>query len=381
VEVFLSGGFKRTEGEEVSYQLEGFYDPFPVDRERVLPIERVREEHFDVLVSAHTSDTLFPKSVGKTVQIFHGVSFKNLAVREKALRFDVLCLPGRYHAELYRKNGFVREGGALCTLTGLAKTDLLVSGALNRDELLRGLGVDPALPTLLLAPTGEKHNALDTMGLEVVRAIKEAGSWNLLIKPHDHPKKDIDWFAELAPFESDRVRVVRDKDVIPYLHAADLLLTDASSVAVEYTLMDRPIIFLDVRKLFKRLEKRAPALDLETYGRKIGVIVEKPEDLPAAVADSLAHPDREAGIRRAMAEHVFYSPGRATENVAGVVRYASGLDLKLPDGVELLKPDAEAGKAKSASAADTVSIDTRSDARPGTGPAGADIRPKFKNLP
>lgn len=339
VELFLSGGFKKTDHGNVSYSLEGFYDPFPVDHSHVIPIEQVRSEHFDVLVSAHLSDTLFPKSVDKKVQIFHGVSFKNLAVREKALRYDVLCLPGRYHSELYRKEGLIRADGPSYLVTGVPKMDLLISGGLDRNALLSGLGLDPGLPTVLFAPTGDKHNALDIMGIEAVQAIADAGLWNLLIKPHDHPKRDVDWFAELAPFEGDRVRLVRDKDVIPYLHAADLLLTDASSVAVEYTLMDRPIVFIDVPKLFNKLKKRAPALDLETYGRKIGTVVKRPDELASVIADSLANPDRGSELRRSMANHVFHTPGKATDNVAGVVLNAAGLAPGIPDSVEVLLPE------------------------------------------
>lgn len=341
VELYLSGGFKKEVGEEVSYSLEGFYDRFQVDHSRVITLEQARKEHFDVLVSAHLSDSLWPGSVGKKVQIFHGVSFKNLAVREKALRYDILCLPGRYHAGLYRGSGFIRRGGPLCLLTGMPKTDRLVTGPFDREALLRAIGVDPSLPTLLFAPTGEKHNALDTMGVEVIEAIAETGAYNLLIKPHDHPKKAVDWIAALAPLESGRVRLVRDKDIIPYLRAADLLLTDASSVAVEYTLMDRPIIFLDVPKLFKKLSERAPALDLDTYGRKIGTVVKTTDELAAAVADCLAHPEREAKIRRAMASHVFYAPGGATARVAGVVLHAAGLARLLPEDVEVLHADEE----------------------------------------
>ncbi len=338
VDVFLSGGFKRKEGDEVSYDLKGFYDPFPVDKDHVIPLERVRRESFDVLVSAHLSDTLFPKSVGKKVQIFHGVSIKNLAVRAKALRYDMLCLPGRYHAEQYRVNGLIREDGAECFITGFPKTDSLATGSgLDRDALLRGMGLDPTRPTILFAPTGEKYNALDTMGREVVEAISEAGHWNLLVKPHDHPKKDVDWFEELAPFESGQVRLVRDKDISPYLYAADLLITDMSSVAVEYTLMDRPIIFLDIPSLMRRVAKRAPALDLDTYGRKIGRLVSSPDELEAAIQDSLANPDREGEVRRRMARHLFHAPGKAALNVAGVVRYAAALAGAPPEGVVVLE--------------------------------------------
>ncbi len=336
IDIFLSGGFKRKEGDSVSYELKGFYDPFPVDKDHVIPLEQVRSEHYDVLVSAHLSDSLFPKSVGKKVQIFHGVSIKNLAVRAKALRYDMLCMPGRYHAEQYMENGLIRDDGTECFITGFPKTDPLVGGGFDRESLIRGMGLDPLLPTILFAPTGEKYNALDTMGKEVVEAISRVGAWNLLVKPHDHPKKDIDWFTELAPYESTQVRLVRDKDIAPYLFAADLLITDMSSVAVEYTLMDRPIIFLDIPRLMSRVAKRAPALDLNTYGRKIGRLVSTPDGLESAITDSLANPHRESEVRRRMASHLFHAPGHAAGNVAAVVRYAAGLEEALPECVVIL---------------------------------------------
>ncbi len=336
VEIFLSGGFRRKNGDEVSYELEGFYEPFGVRKDHVVPLETVRREHYDVLVSAHLSDTLFPKSVGKKVQIFHGVSIKNLAVREKALRYDILCLPGRYHAEQYEKMGLVRTDKTEYLITGFPKTDPLAAGGTERDALLRGLGLDPARPAILFAPTGEKHNALDVMGVEIVEALTGPGLWNVLVKPHDHPKKDIDWFAELSRFEDGGMRLVRDRDIIPYLAASDLLITDMSSVAVEYTLLDRPIIFMDIPALMRRVRKRAPALDLDTYGRKTGRVAAGPEELEDAVRASLADPGGASEIRRRMARHIFHAPGRAAENVAGVVRYAAGLSEGPPPGVLVL---------------------------------------------
>ncbi|HEU5055458.1 MAG TPA: CDP-glycerol glycerophosphotransferase family protein [Kofleriaceae bacterium] len=325
VELWLSGGFKRELDEDrVEFELDGFYDSFPVDRQRVIPIERARQESFDVLVCAHLSDSLFPGAAARTVQIFHGVSFKNLLVRERALRFDVLCLPGRYHAELYQRQGLIRPDGPRCFLTGYAKTDPLARRESDR-AVLRALELDPSRPTILFAPTGEKRNALEIHGVEAILAIKKTRRFNLLIKPHDHPKRKIDWFSELTSLEDDRTRLVRALDVVPFLDAADLLITDASSVAFEYTLVDRPIVFLDVPRMLEKVQKRAPSLDLETYGRKIGVVVPGPDELVAAIDDSLAHPEREGPIRRRAAEHIFYRPGGATRRVAGMVRWAAGL--------------------------------------------------------
>jgi hypothetical protein len=340
VELWLSGGFREEVDKKkkiFDYRIEGFYDGFPVDQGRVIPIERARDEDFDVVVCAHLSDSLFPRSAKRTVQIYHGVSFKNLAVREKALRFDLLCLPGRYHAEQYRERGLVRPGGSTCLLTGFPKSDLIVAGGFDRRALLLRNGMDPSLPVLLFAPTGDKDNALDAMGEQIITAIRDASLWNLFVKPHDHPKRAVNWRERLRPLENDRFRIVQSWDVVPYLKAADLLVTDASSVAVEFTLLDRPIVFIDIPTLFARVDERSEAMDLTTYGRKIGVVVEKPAGIVEAVADALAHPGRESPLRRRMAEHVFHRPGTVAERVAGVVLHAAGVEPHLPAGVEALQ--------------------------------------------
>ncbi len=348
LELWLTGGFKKAVKGAVEFSLDGFYDGFDVDRSRVIPFELAREESFDVLVCGHLSDSLFPRSVGRSVQIFHGVSFKNRSVREKALRYDFLCLPGRYHAEMYLKRKLVRTGASRCFVTGFPKADELVRGHFDRDEFLRQIGVDPQRPTLLYAPTGDKNNSLEIMGERVVKTIRDAGRWNLLIKLHDHPKRvKCDWVMELTTFQNDKVRLIRDWNVVPYLRAADLLITDASSVSVEYSLLDRPIVFLDVPRLLKKLSRKHAALDTDTYGRKTGVLVGEEDNITDAIEQSLADPARQSELRRTMAEHVFYRPGSADSRVAGVILYAAGLASSVPDDVEELTPQPSPVEAES----------------------------------
>ncbi len=339
VELWLSGGFRHKDADgTIRFESEGFYDPFDVDTSRVLPIEEARQQDFDVLVCAHLSDSLFPRSVKRTVQIFHGVSFKNYAVREKALRFDLLCLAGQYHASRYREQGLIRNGSQVL-MTGFAKMDQLVSGELRRDELLSRLGLDASKPTLLYAPTGDRNNSLEIMGELVIQSLLGNDGWNLLVKPHDHPKLKVDWFEKLAPYEGATMKLVRDFDVIPYLHAANMLISDASSVITEFTLLDRPIVLLNVPKLFRRVIKRGGALDLETYGHNLGPVVDDATDLPDVVRAQLEDASRFAPVRRRMAEHVFHAPGSATRRVADVVRFAAGLLPELPADIEVLQPD------------------------------------------
>jgi hypothetical protein len=344
VELWLSGGFQTKTEDGETFSLEGFYDAFDVDRDRIITVEQSRQEDFDVVVCSHLSTNLFPRSATKAVEVFHGVSFKNLMARgTKALDYDLLCVPGNYHAALFQSNGLIQpEGGTQGYVTGFTKLDAFFSGELDRDETLRKVGVDPAMPTLLYTPTGGKKNSLEIMGEEVISLLGQQEGWNLLIKPHDHPKKKIDWFARLAPYESDRVKLVRDWDVVPYLFAADLLISDASSTTTEYTLLDRPIIFLDVPALLGKIVKRGGFLDLDTYGRKIGTRVAAPEEVVACVEDALAHPERESELRMAMAKDVFHDPGHAAERVKEVILFAAGVTVSLPESIRQLEPAAPA---------------------------------------
>jgi len=338
IEFWLTGGFKKGEdSDDAGYVLDGFYDPFQVDRSKVIPVEKAAEMDVDVLVAANKSPAK-PRSRAKSVQVFHGVSFKNLGVREKYLKFDHLCLAGPYHGEAYRKRGFVREPNQ-CLITGVPKIDALVSGRLDRNALLLRNGIEPDRPTILYAPTGSKFNSMETMGRRVIEEIQRDGRWNLLVKLHDHPKNtDIDWSREIRRMESDRVRLVTDPNVIPYLHAADLLVTDASSVSVEYSLLDRPMVFLDVPELLKDVVDRGGALDLDTHGRKAGLMIQWPEDVVGAIEESFAAPGRWSRERQALARDIFHDPGRATDRVTGVVLHAAGLLPSLPQGLLALEP-------------------------------------------
>ena len=120
------------------------------------------------------------------------------------------------------------------------------------------------------------------------------------------------------------MRLVRQPDVIPTLFAADLLITDASSVANEYALLDRPIVFLDVPELLAAAGGEGSALDLETWGRRGGEVVAGPADIVAAVERGLTDPGARSEVRREIMRDLFYNPGRATSGYTRVAQNAVG---------------------------------------------------------
>lgn len=311
VEVYFSGG-RVVEREGVkAYDTEALYRPFKLPRERVLTLSRMASMSFDLAFSAHTSG-FFPRRKCPRVQVFHGVSFRNAAVREKQQQYDHFFIVGPYMRRLFQRGRILPAGDPRALEIGFPKLDALVDGSLNRSAILRKLGLRGDRPVVLYAPTGWKHNSLETMGEEVIERLRRRNRCDLLIKPHDHPKNPIDWLSRLRRHEGPHVKLVRDYDVIPYLFAADLLISDASSVSSEYALLDRPTVFLDVPRVIATARRKGTPIDLTTFGRRGGITVRKAADVAETVEWSLAHPGYRSSVRRAMARDLFYDPGRAT---------------------------------------------------------------------
>lgn len=313
VEVFVSGGLERETESGTSYDEKAMYDPLGIPRDRVLSVEQMKQQDFDFLFAGNTT-LLKPRNIGSTVQIFHGVSFRNRAIRPANMKCDHYFLVGPYMTRRFTESGLLQENDPRSVKVGFMKTDRLRDGSLKREDLLAAQGLDGRRPIVLYAPTGQKYNSLETMGETVIEQLAASGKFDVVLKRHDHAKFDIDWEARLKRLSGPNFRITQELDVIKLLSIADLLITDASSVSSEFSLLDRPMVFLDVPELLKRsAAKEDPMLDLETWGRKGGTVVTDPLTVVDAVTESLAHPERHGETRRAMASDLFFNPGHATD--------------------------------------------------------------------
>lgn len=313
IDVYLSGGRDAAVEGEAPLTAAQLYAPFNVPRERVIELDAMRAQTFDITFCAHVSG-YFPKDDLERVQLFHGVSFRNMAVRRDVLVYDRLFLVGPYMRRLFTEQQLLRERDPRLVNIGFPKLDRLVDGTLDRSAILRGLGLTGERPVVLYAPTGQRDNSLEHTGEAMLERLRRAGKYDVLIKLHDHPRdRGSDWVARLGPLLDAHTKLVTDFDVVPYLYAADLLITDASSVSNEYALLDRPMVFLDVPQLLATMQRKGVALDLDTWGRKGGAVVRWPDEAVEAVADGLAHPGAQSDVRRAMAGDLFFNPGRATD--------------------------------------------------------------------
>ena len=313
VELFVSGGLREKAPDGYVYDVQAMYAPFGIPQSRMLTVDEIANEDFDVLFAANTK-LILPRRVDTRIQIFHGISFRNRAVRPANTACDHYFMVGPYMNRRFVEAGLFQENDARAVPVGFMKTDRLVNGDLDRHAVLDRYGLDGTRPIILYAPTGQKHNSLEGTGEQVIRELKSTGLYHLFIKLHDHPKnRKIDWRDRLREFEDDQCKVVQELDVIPLLFSADLLLSDASSVTNEFALLDRPMIYLDVPELLDRARAvKDSMLDLERWGRRGGIVARDGDDIVALVESSLCDPMTHSNERRAMVRDLFYNPGEAT---------------------------------------------------------------------
>lgn len=283
---------------------------------------RARFARCDLYLSADFSIAA-PRARCK-VHTFHGVSFRNHAVNSAALRYDLLLVAGPYMRRRFEAVGIVNAGNAhRFPVVGMPKLDALVDGSLDRARTFERLRLDPSRKTVLYAPTwSKKFSSLEVHRDALIDSLRVLPH-NVIVKLHDNsldPRKATrDWAAVMRAIENDRIRYCDDADVVPLMAAADLLISDASSVANEFTILDRPIVFVATPGLREKVKEKA---DLDTWGQRAGAIAESPASLREVIEAELAAPDARSEIRRALAADLFFQPGRATANAVAAIENA-----------------------------------------------------------
>ena len=281
-------------------------------------------KRWDLALSADAWNQTDLSRCRRRMNFFHGVAGKydldnpgRLAAAELR-RFDRIAFINRDRMERYLSAGIVSDDRAV--LVGYPKSDDLFNEIWSARDVRASLGLAPETRTVLYAPTFSTSSSLHAAGIEIVDTLLDIGV-NVIVKLHDrsmtpHPQYTggIDWPARFAAFaESPGFALVRDADIGPYLAAADVLVTDHSTVGFEFAALDRPVIVFDVPELL-----HAARIDPDKWAllRSMADVVRHPDELRDAV--TRADPARHREPRK-RARALFAFPGTATERALAVV--------------------------------------------------------------
>lgn len=275
---------------------------------------------FDVYLAADFLWMKLPRGP-RRVQTFHGVAGKYRTVYDspsQSMRgWDRLFFINERRLRHFIESGAIDEGSDAARLIGMPKLDCLVDGTLRRDDLIVSMGIDPARRTVLYAPTWSPHSSVVSMGEELVKRLGEAG-YAVIVKLHDRSRDlqfvnsgGVDWGARLEPVLQKFGGVLaQGHNSSPYLAAADLMITDHSSVGFEYLLLDRPLIRIHVPELIKNTDIEPSYVDLLASA---ATSVTNVDEVIAAVERGFANGRENSETRVAVANEMFYKPGTATD--------------------------------------------------------------------
>lgn len=225
--------------------------------------------------------------------------------------YDALLLSGEYQIRDVRSLEALRHlPPKECVLAGLPHMDAIRERWLER-------GPAPAHETtVLLAPSWGPSSLLHRFGEKMIERLRETG-YRIILRPHPQSlvseKELIDGLRKRFP-DDGQLEWNFDNDNFDALYRSDLLISDYSSVMLDFALVfDRPIIYADVS--FDKEPYDAGWLDEEMWILRtlprIGMqLTEKnAERLPELIRESLDSRAFAEGRRQAMAENWVHPGG------------------------------------------------------------------------
>lgn len=246
----------------------------------------------------------------------HGLASKKITYRG-ASECDFMCVTSEYMRDWYLAAG------------ARPRREFWISGYTQLDPLLRGdqlsvpFDLDKNRKTVLYSPTYDPPmSSAEMLGERLIELI--CGSRTdvqIVIKPHPLipawlPKWMEMWRGLVARHKHVYLVENARTDIIPFLQAADLMVSDASSVQLQFLGTNRPLILINNPKRFDYSEFDPNGF--EWTWRDMAEQIDDVNALPAAVDEALSNPSLRADRRAHYRKLLFgdLTDGRAAERIA-----------------------------------------------------------------
>ena len=215
------------------------------------------------------------------------------------------ALATRLFPHAFRYDGRIVESGS-------PRSDLLLAalGSGRRDEVRHDLGLESSARAVLYAPTSRGEPGKDPEVADLVAALVAGLDEDDVLLLRAHPNDHV--LASYAPV-SHRVRNVSAADGLDVLLAADVLVTDYSSIFFDFALTGRPVLF--VFEDLERYRDQVRGLYLDVESDLPGPSVRDMGELGATLRSLPAQVDHSAWL----AEHLPHEDGHAADRVIAAV--------------------------------------------------------------
>jgi len=229
----------RERGDEVAWYIRNMDTRFVKPDERVLAnIKDVK--HYNpiaVITCNNWVPYFFP---GIKVEVFHGFNAQKRDEHVGHFRmrgwFDLYCTQGPSTTEPFLELA-QRYGYFHVTETGWPKLDpLFTPGAVaNYRDQFR---IDK--PIVLYTSTFSQTLSSAPIVFDTIKQLIDTKQWHWFINLH--PKMEKSVVDKYQALQCDNVQFFETDDVLPLLSAADVMLSDTSSIVFEFLTLDKPVV-------------------------------------------------------------------------------------------------------------------------------------------
>lgn len=202
---------------------------------------------------------------GIKVELFHGIAIEKPSHYKIRHFFDLYLTSGPAVTERYIDIQQKHRYFAIAE-TGWPKIDHILS--YDSIRIRERFDIPKEKNVVLYAPT---HSRRMESAEEIIPAIDRVmlpdEIW--ICKPHEFMAKTL-----LNELRGKKIILVDDYDITPYLHLADVLVSDTSSVIYEFMVLNKPVV------TYKTLSRKDKGIDIQSPG-----------ELRGAIDRSLSNPD------------------------------------------------------------------------------------------
>jgi hypothetical protein len=276
-----------------------------------------------------------PKSAYR-VNVSHNFPVKvETYPRDEVIKYDVHFLTGPTQRDQFENmfNKFEIDIKTVQMLDiGYPKLDDLLNGDYVQENILNELGLDAEKPTILYAPSWDPGASLRSFGDQLIKELLQMDEVNIIVKlhpvsytPESSPNFEfytggINWNNKLSKYEHNQnFRNIVEYSLNPFLAASDIMVSDVSSSALEFIILDKPVIFVDCPEFFNTtLKKLGQDPDLirndvrYNAGRNAGIVINDLSNLKEAIIRSLNHPHEFSEKRKTLSDQILYNPGKGS---------------------------------------------------------------------
>lgn len=244
------------------------------------------------------------------------------SIRHKTLfDFDLSLMAGPHDVSVVKE--FCRENGYSAELVpvGLPFLDRFTDPGISRERYLKNLSLDTNKKTILFAPhwgaTKASSQMLNRYFDQCINILHES-DYNVILKLHacllnNFHAKGVDWKKRVQGLHT--IAIDRNIDDIPALAFSDILITDFSSRAFNFMMLNKPVILI-----FQVPFTEPVDVDKSSLMKRGSLVCDHLDDLKSTIKQAIDKPEVLSVERRRVASECFANFNKSAEAVVGLIK-------------------------------------------------------------